>query len=89
MLDWKIRQRGDGATAFDDGLGEVSGAWVQKRRPAEPGMMIYVMVDSIAATCDKVMANGGQIVERGKPDAREAIATFRDPAGNLMGLYQE
>ena len=26
VFGWKIRRRGDGATAFDDGVGEVSGA---------------------------------------------------------------
>ena len=32
VFGWKIRTRGDGATAFDDGVGEVSGTWVY--RPA-------------------------------------------------------
>ena len=29
---WHIRQRGDGSTAFDDSVSEVSGTWVQGRR---------------------------------------------------------
>ena len=28
---WKIRKRGDGAIAFDDGVGDVSGTWVTGR----------------------------------------------------------
>jgi uncharacterized protein len=28
VFGWNIRKRGDGATAFDDTTGEVSGAWV-------------------------------------------------------------
>jgi len=31
---WTIRTRGDGSTAFDDGVGQVSGAWVLDRPPA-------------------------------------------------------
>ena len=30
---WKTRKRGDGALAFDDGVGEVSGTWVTGRPP--------------------------------------------------------
>ena len=90
VFGWKIRQRGDGATAFDDGVGEVSGAWVLGRPPAShPGLMVYVMVDSVAATVDAVVANGGEIVQPIGADAPEITARFRDPAGNVIGLYQE
>ena len=57
---WSIRTRGHGATAFDDGVGEVSGVWVLGRPPAAtPGLMVYIMVDSVAATVEKVVAAGG------------------------------
>src|SRR5207247_5954286 len=32
VLGWQTRRRGDGATTFDDGVGEVSGAWVTGRQ---------------------------------------------------------
>jgi uncharacterized protein len=87
---WQIRQRGDGATAFDDAVGEVSGAWVLGRPPAsQPGFVIYVMVDSVAATLDIVVANGGKIVQPIGADAPEITARFSDPAGNVVGLYQQ
>ena len=42
---WKIRQRGDGATSFDDTVGGVSGTFVTGRPAAtQPGFVIYVMV---------------------------------------------
>lgn len=89
VFGWKIRQRGDGATAFDDGVGEVSGTWVLGRPPAsQPGLMVYVMVDSVAATVDAVVANGGEIVQPIGADAPEITARFRDPGGNVIGLYQ-
>ena len=28
VFGWSIRRRGDGSTAFDDGVGQVSGTWV-------------------------------------------------------------
>jgi uncharacterized protein len=90
VFGWNIRKRGDGATAFDDTTGEVSGSWVVGRPPAAtPGLMMYVMVDSVAGTIDKVIANGGEIVQPIGADAPEITARFRDPGGNVVGLYQE
>ena len=90
VFGWNIRKRGDGSIAFDDGVGEVSGTWVLKRPPsATPGLLIYVMVDSVAATVDVVVANGGEIVQPIGADAPEITARFRDPGGNVIGLYQQ
>jgi predicted enzyme related to lactoylglutathione lyase len=90
VFGWHIRQRGDGHTAFDDGVGQVSGTWVRGRSPAlEPGLLVYVMVDSVAATLDAIVANGGQVVQPIGADAPEITARFRDPAGNVIGLYRQ
>jgi predicted enzyme related to lactoylglutathione lyase len=89
VFGWKVRRRGDGAVAFDDGVGEVSGTWVVGRPPAsDPGLLFYIMVDDAAATVDAVLANGGQIVRPIGTDAPEITARFRDPAGNVIGVYQ-
>ncbi len=89
VFGWNVRQRGDGHTAFDDGVGEVSGTWVEGRPPAtKPGLLVYVMVDSVAATIDRIVANGGEIVQPIGGDAPEITARFRDPGGNVIGLYQ-
>ena len=90
VFGWHIRQRGDGHTAFDDAVGEVSGTWVLGRPPAsQPGLLVYVMVDSVAATLDAIVSNGGEIVQPIGADAPEITARFRDPAGNVIGLYQQ
>ena len=90
VFGWRTRHRSDGSIAFDDAAGEVSGTWVIGRPPAtSPGLLIYIMVDSIAATVDAVIANGGKIVQRIGMDAPELTARFSDPAGNVIGLYQE
>jgi predicted enzyme related to lactoylglutathione lyase len=90
VFGWSIRQRSDGVTAFDDGAGEVSGTWVTGRPPSpEPGLLLYVMVDSVATTLEAVVANGGEIVQPIGADAPEITARFRDPGGNVIGLYQE
>jgi predicted enzyme related to lactoylglutathione lyase len=90
VFGWTIRRRGDGSTAFDDGVGEVSGTWVTGRPPSlEPGLLLYIMVESVAATIDAVVAHGGELVQPIGVDAPEVTARFRDPAGNVIGLYQE
>jgi predicted enzyme related to lactoylglutathione lyase len=90
VFGWTIRQRGDGSTAFDDGVGAVSGTWVRGRSPtSDPGLLVYIMVDSVAATLDTIVANDGQVVQPIGADAPEITARFRDPAGNVIGLYQQ
>jgi predicted enzyme related to lactoylglutathione lyase len=47
------------------------------------------MVDSVAATVDAVVAHGGEIVQPIGADAPEITARFRDPGGNVIGLFQQ
>jgi predicted enzyme related to lactoylglutathione lyase len=90
VFGWNIRERGDGSTAFDDTTGQVSGAWVLGRPPAaKPGLLFYIMVDSVAAAVDAVVAHGGEIVQPLGADAPEITARFRDLGGNVIGLYQQ
>jgi uncharacterized protein len=90
VFSWELRKRGDGAIAFDDAVGQVSGTWVLGRPPSSaPGLLIYIMVDSVAATLDVVIANGGELVQPIGADAPEITARFRDPGGNVIGLYQD
>jgi predicted enzyme related to lactoylglutathione lyase len=90
VFGWSVRKRGDGSTAFDDGVGEVSGAW-RTGRPASStvGLLLYVMVDSIPTTIEAITANGGRIVQPLGVDAPELTARFADPDGNVLGLYQQ
>ncbi len=90
VFGWKIRLRGDGHVAFDDPTGEVSGTWVTGRPVSgTPGFLFYIMVDSVAQAVEAVKARGGIIVQPIGVDAPEITARFRDPAGNIVGLYQE
>ena len=61
VFGWNIRSRGDGSIAFDDTVNEVSGTWVLNRKPhTESGLLIYIMVDDVAATIEAIIANGGK-----------------------------
>jgi len=87
---WKIRKRDDGTVSFDDGVGEVSGSWALGRKPmTEPGIVVSIMVDNADVTTKLIAGHGGKIVETLKLDSGEIVVSFTDPAGNLMGIYQE
>jgi len=89
VFGWQIKKRGDGSTAFDDPIGEVSGTWVLGRPAAvEPGLFMYIMVANMEATVDAITAAGGEVVHWLSPEMPE-IARFRDPAGNVIGLYHQ
>ncbi len=90
VFGWQTRRRGDGALAFDDGVGQVSGTWVLGRPSAgTPGLMVYIMVDDAETTVAKIEASGGKIVQPIGGDAPEVTARFCDPGGNVLGIYQE
>lgn len=89
VFGWTTRKRGDGSTAFDDTTGEVSGTSILGRTPAaEPGLLFYIMVDTVAAAVDSAVAHGGEIVQPLGADALEITARFRDSTGNVIDLYQ-
>ena len=61
VFGWNIRRRGDESVAFDDAAGEVSGSWVLGRPPMrEVGLLVYIMVDSVAATLEEVLWRTGE-----------------------------
>ena len=87
---WQVRRRGDGTIAFDDTVNEVSGTWVLDRSPAvDPGLIVYVMVGDVSAAVDAVVSAGGEIVTPVDPASSVVYAHFRDPAGNLFGIYEQ
>lgn len=78
VFGWNVRKRGDGSIAFDDTTGEVSGTGVLGRPPsAKPGLLFYIMVDSVAATVDAVVVNGGEIVPRPRGQRDRPLSAAR------------
>ena len=93
VFGWNIRHRDSGHPSFDDAAGQVSGGFFAGRPPSrEPGLIVSIWVDDIDATLRQVVANGGKFIESPHPDSPGSvclIANFYDPAGNIIGLYQE
>jgi 2,7-dihydroxy-5-methyl-1-naphthoate 7-O-methyltransferase len=87
---WALRRRGDGSVSFDDTVGQVSGTFVTGRPPApEPGFLISIMVADAGAAMDAIVRAGGHILRPPDPAAGEVYASFSDPAGNTLGIYQQ
>ena len=88
VFHWNIRDQGDGAVSFDDGVGQVSGMWVTGKKPAtDDGMTVHIMVYDFKASMDSIVNHGGRIKEVIPIGEKEKLAHFYDPAGNVFGIY--
>ena len=92
VFGWDIRDKATNRPSFIHRGADLTGAWVTGRAISQaPGVLPYIWVDDIAQTLERIESSGGKIADPPRLDAPEGewIATFRDPAGNVMGLYQE
>ena len=75
--------------SFEDGSGHVIGHFVSDAAVAgEAGVRPYVYVERVDDTLDRVAAHGGASVEAPYAEGNLLVATFRDPAGNVIGVWQ-
>ena len=75
--------------SFEDGSGHVIGHLVPDAAVAgEAGVRPYVYVDSVDDTLERVSDLGGALVEPPYAEGDLRVATFRDPAGNVIGVWQ-
>jgi predicted enzyme related to lactoylglutathione lyase len=89
VFGWSIHRRDNGHASFDDRSGDVSGQWVTGRAISrEPGLLPYIYVDHIDEVIKRVVTEGGEIIKPPYPEGDLWVATFRDPAGNVMGVWQ-
>ncbi len=75
--------------SFEDGTGHVIGHLVADLPVAgEAGVRPYVFVERVDETLEKVVSQGGEVVGQPYPEGDLRVATFRDPAGNVIGVWQ-
>ena len=76
--------------SFADGTGHVIGHIVPAADDVagEAGIRPYVYVESVDATLERIAAAGGAVVTEPYAEGELRVATFRDPAGNVLGLWQ-
>jgi predicted enzyme related to lactoylglutathione lyase len=88
VFGWSVRTDRDDPS-FEDGTGHVIGHFVADQPVAgEAGLRPYVFVESLGETLERVVDSGGEIVTPPYPEGDLRVATFRDPAGNVVGVWE-
>jgi predicted enzyme related to lactoylglutathione lyase len=88
VFGWKVdSDRED--PSFEDGTGHVIGhIHSDMEVSGEAGIRPYVYVESVTGTLERITENGGEVVTPPYPEGDLSVAVFRDPAGNVLGLWQ-
>jgi predicted enzyme related to lactoylglutathione lyase len=90
VVGWNLREQETDDPRFADATGHLIGRWVTGRTIArEPGLLAYIYVDDIDGAVAKVATSGGAVVKDVYPEGDLWVATIRDPAGNVIGLWQQ
>jgi predicted enzyme related to lactoylglutathione lyase len=88
VFGWRLGGDAD-EPSFEDGTGHVIGHFMADLPVAgEAGVQPYIYVERIDDALDKLAVNGGEIVTAPYPEGDLWVATFRDPAGNVVGVWQ-
>ena len=88
VFGWSVQAERD-EPSFEDGTGHVIGHLTTGVPVAgEAGVRPYIFVERVDETLDKVVASGGETVRAPYPEGDLWVATFHDPAGNLVGVWQ-
>lgn len=92
VFDWKATPYGPNSNQMDTQTGEgINGAITALGHEPHNYVMIYMTVDSIEESLEKISANGGSTVigPIDIPGGSARFAWFKDPEGNLLGLWQQ
>jgi predicted enzyme related to lactoylglutathione lyase len=88
VFGWRLGGSPD-APSFSDGTGHVIGHW-RTDLPAvgEAGVLPYIYVTSLDNTLHIAAKHGAELATEPYPEGNLWIATIRDPAGNVIGIWQ-
>ena len=87
VLGWKMEERKDG-WRFSDRDGLLIGGLGIGAAQREERLVCYFYVDDIQAAAALVATAGGEVVAPPAAQGDILVARVRDPAGNLIGLWQ-
>ena len=86
---WELSGSSD-SPSFRDGTGHVIGRWVTDQATVgRDGLRPYIYVADVDETLAAVTAHGGAVVVAPYPEGTLRVALFSDPAGNVLGVWQE
>jgi len=88
VFGWTVRGEGDNR-GFTDGSGHLIGHWRPDLSVAgDAGVRPYVYVAAIDDVVAAILQNGGEIVTPRYAEGELWVAHFRDPAGNVLGVWE-
>ena len=91
VFGWSVRDndRPD-QVSFTDATGDMIGSWTTTKAPSADGVgvTLHIYVHGLDATLARLVAEGAEIVKEPYPEGDLWVATFRDPAGNVVGIWQ-
>jgi uncharacterized protein len=89
VFDWSVDAERDDPS-FEDGTGHVIGHFMADLPVVgAAGVLPYVFVERVDEALEKVVARGREVVAPPYPEGDLWVATFRDPAGNVIGVWQQ
>jgi uncharacterized protein len=84
VFGWELHGDPD-RPSFSDGTGHVIGRWVTDQAVVgADGLRAYIYVADVADT-----AHEGRVVKPACPEGTLRVALVADPAGNVLGIWQE
>jgi len=87
VFDWEVHPD---EGRFTDGSGHVIGHFDADIGVAgEDGVRPYVYVEDVEHTLAKLTSLGGSSVTPPYAEGNLKVATFRDPLGNVIGIWQQ
>jgi predicted enzyme related to lactoylglutathione lyase len=85
---WRIGGSDD-TRKFEDASGHLVGHFVSDQAvTGADGVRPYIYVDSVEETLAKMIRHGAEVVAEPYPEGNLTVATVRDPAGNVVGIWQ-
>jgi predicted enzyme related to lactoylglutathione lyase len=88
VFGWRVSGSPE-APSFSDGTGHVIGHWRTDLPVAgEAGVLPNIYVVRLDDTLRKAVERGAELVTPPYPEGNLRVATIRDPAGNVIGVWQ-
>ena len=90
VLGWRLDERSSADIRFSDASGHLIGRWVSGCQLCrEPGLLPHFYVEHIDDALGMVARYGGEVISAPYAEGDLWVATVRDPAGNVLGLWQD
>ena len=90
VFGWEVGSGGDKHLGFSDATRGMIGAWMTDRVSSrDAGVLLYIYVHGIDAVVEQIRKRGGEIIKPPYAEGDLWVATFRDPGGNEVGVWQQ